>query len=193
LNAEGFLWLLLILGAFIAYKLSTMLPSDLGISIGVGGGAIFAIFFVVQSESSIKDTDPSIHKSGPLQQSKLTMWGRIIFTFSLVLFFGIPAFSLGYPYGYTHFFGKKASRTAIVSGTNFSFSSRDCPKLEIANSPVAIGGRTFCVSRDTYLITSTGTSLMLIGRESVFGFNVEKILLSNPGIFDTPGVDIKLP
>lgn len=192
-NTDGFLLLLVILGAFIAYVLSTMLPSDFGISIGVGGGAIFATLFVVWTESSIRHTDSSINKSSPLPQSKLTMWGRIIFTFSLVFGIGIPAFALGYPYVYTHFFGEKASRTAIVSGLNFSFSSRHCSNLEIENSPVAMGGRALCVSRDTLFKMSTGTSLTLKGRESVFGFNAEKILLSNPGIFDTPGVDIGLP
>ncbi len=185
--------LFVILGAFIAYALSTMLPSDFGISIGIGGGAIFAILFIVWTESSIRHTDSSIKKSSPLPQSKLTLWGRIIFTFSLVFGIGIPAFALGYPYVYTHFFGKQASRTAIVSGEHFSISSRQCSKLEIADSPVAMGGRALCVSRDDLFKMSNGTSLTLKGQESVFGFNVEKILLSNPGPFDTQGVDIVLP
>lgn len=175
----GIILLLAIIGSLIDFTLSTLLPSELGINIGIGCGVILAVCIVVITETSRKQIGGSITRSGSFQKLIQITWVRVCVNLALGFGLGFSASALGYPYAYTHFFGGQASRIVKVSGW-YHGSSRRCAKPEIENAPLAVGDKTLCVANDAKLSIPIGASLRLEGRESVFGFNVEKVLLAKP-------------
>jgi hypothetical protein len=174
------LFLLAVVGALIDITLSTLLPSEIGINIGVGCGTILAVCLVIISEKYRKQTGISINPSRPFQKLIQITWVRICVNLTLGFSVGFSASALGCPYVYTHIFGSQATRVVRVSGWNYG-SSRRCSKPDIENSPFAMGEKALCVAKDARLSIPIGTNLILEGRESVFGFNVEKILSSRSG------------
>jgi|GEM_PF-2119428 len=175
----GIILLLAIIGSLIDFTLSTMLPSELGINIGVGCGVILAVCIVAISEKSRQRIGGSITHSGAFQKLIQITWVRICVNLALGFGLGFSATALGYPYAYTHFFGRQASMIVKVAGWHYG-SAKRCAKPDIEHSPFAKGDKALCVGNDARLSMPIGASLKLEGRESVFGFNVEKILLSQP-------------
>lgn len=175
----GIIVLLAIIGVFIDFTLSTLLPSELGIRIGLGFGVTLAVCLVVISEKFRTHMGTFVTHSGTFQKLIQITWVRICVNFALGFGLGFSASALGYPYAYTHFFGSPTFRIVKVSGWHHG-SSRRCAKPEIENAPLATGEKTLCVANDAKSSVPAGTSLRLEGRESVFGFNVEKLVLAKP-------------
>ncbi|WP_445372088.1 hypothetical protein ACH518_04935 [Methylomonas sp. HW2-6] len=170
-----------IVGCLVDITLSTILPSDLGLSVGIGYGAVLAIGLVTMTEITRNRVGTPYQANKPFQKLLQKSWIRIPITLAMGLYIGVSGIGLGAAYGYTHFFGDEVNKVFRVSGWHYG-SSRSCDKPEIEGRPLLIGKKALCVPKDARLSMPVGTDLTIAGRESVMGFNVDKISAYRPHI-----------
>ncbi|AMK77218.1 MULTISPECIES: hypothetical protein [Methylomonas] len=176
---------LAIIGCIIDIALSTILPSEFGMSIGIGFGAFLALGLVILSEKTRKRIVTHNQPTKPFQKMLQITWIRIPVNLMIGAYIGVGGFTLGMSYVYTHLFGIDAIRVLKVSGWHYG-SAKACAKPEIEGRPFLIGEKALCVPKDARLSMPIGTDLNVGGRESALGFNVDKILSYKPGSGPTP-------
>ncbi|ANE53759.1 hypothetical protein [Methylomonas sp. DH-1] len=164
-----------IVGCLVDITLSTILPSDFGLSVGIGVGVVLAIGMVVLAENARSRVGTHYQTKGQFQKMLQISWIRIPVTLMLGLYIGVSGIGLGIGYGYTYLFGVETTKVFAVTGWHYG-GSRRCAKPEIEGRPLLIGEKALCVSKDARLSLPVGTELKAEGRESVAGFNVNRIL-----------------
>ncbi len=170
---------LAIVGCLVDITLSTILPSDFGLSLGIGVGVVLAIGMVVLAENARSRVGTHYQTNGQFHRMLQISWIRIPVTSMLGLYIGVSGIGLGIGYGYTHVFVVETTKVFKVTGWH-SGGSRRCAKPEIEGRPLLIGEKALCVSKDARVSLPVGTELKAEGRESVVGFNVDNILSYTP-------------
>jgi hypothetical protein len=156
--------LVIALAAIYALRFSHFVPSPLGLSLATVAATICGIGGIL-----LAFKPPVQAPQFPQRKWLQTKWLRVPAFAALTFGVGYWAFVAGIPSWYTGLFGTSAERSVTVS--RWRTPSRwACSGPDIVEPPML---STICLDFQSQTLAPVGTTLLLHGRATQFGINVE--------------------
>ncbi|OBS08676.1 hypothetical protein [Acidihalobacter prosperus] len=160
---------------------SNALPSRLAIGLGIAGGLVNALFWLVFIELS--------HRAGSYDDMRarglgwrlgLSVPGRWSMALLTGLLFGYSSLALGLPWLVNLSLGSTTRQMAVVTGWHVG-GRHNCAAPDIDRAGfLTMGGDALCGLPDVPALHTPGTRLALIGPGTILGMNIERVRIAAP-------------
>ena len=172
----------LFLGDFIGLWVSNVIPSTTGAHLGAIFGSFNGLAWVILLERNLRNHTLShtpairaVRDSSALAR----FWSRGPIMLCVGFLVGYMAVAWGYPWLYNKAFATVVTKTVNVTGWERG-GGRNCSRPAIGYNTFVLAPHALCVRSDAQVRMPVGSSIRLVGPESVLGMNVQQIYSTRP-------------